>query len=111
MSGQQIAALGAELRQLKAKHQGPQANFELFMKSLQHAVEVAGVDHVGIGIDWDGGGGVSGLEDATDLPKITAQLLSAGYSRADIEKIMSGNILRVLRQAESYAQAQRENDR
>lgn len=79
------------------------ADFELFMKSLLHAIAVMGVDHVGIGADWDGGGGVIGMEDIAALPKITARLHAAGYSDADIEKIWSGNVLRVLRAAEAFA--------
>jgi membrane dipeptidase len=64
-----------------------------------------GVDHVGLGADWDGGGGVLGMEDVTALPKITARLRREGHSDADIEKIMSGNALRLLRQAERHAAA------
>lgn len=79
------------------------ADFELFMKSLLHAIKVMGVDHVGVGADWDGGGGVRGLEDVSLLPKITARLHAEGYSYADIEKIWSGNVLRVLKAAEDFA--------
>jgi len=71
--------------------------------NLLHALKVAGVDHVGIGADWDGGGGVSGLEDVASLPKITEALLKAGYTRDDIAKIWSGNVLRVLAAAEAEA--------
>ncbi|MDF2385980.1 dipeptidase [Nostoc ellipsosporum NOK] len=79
------------------------ADFELFMKSLLHCIAVMGVDHVGIGADWDGGGGVRGMEDITALPKITARLRREGFSDTDIEKIWSGNVLRVLKQAEDWA--------
>jgi membrane dipeptidase len=79
------------------------ADFELFMKSMLHAIRVMGVDHVGLGADWDGGGGVQGMEDVASLPKITARLRKEGYSDVDIEKIWSGNLLRLLRQAEQYA--------
>jgi membrane dipeptidase len=79
----------------------PSATFEQFMQSLLHAIQIAGVDHVGIGADWDGGGGVQGLADVTALPKITAALQKAGYSAQDIEKIWSGNVLRVLRAAQA----------
>jgi membrane dipeptidase len=78
-------------------------DFELFMKSLLHCIAVMGVDHVGIGADWDGGGGVRGMEDITALPKITARLRREGFSDANIEKIWSGNVLRVLSQAEDWA--------
>ncbi|MBX3565139.1 MAG: dipeptidase [Sphingomonas sp.] len=79
------------------------ADFELFMKSLLHAIAVMGVDHVGIGADWDGGGGVRGFEDVTALPKVTARLRKEGFKDADIEKIWSGNVLRLLKAAEDYA--------
>ena len=61
------------------------------------------IDHVGIGLDWDGGGGVTGLEDIADLPKITKALLAAGYTEADVAKVWSGNVLRVLAAAEAEA--------
>ena len=76
------------------------ATFDDFMAHMLHALKVVGPDHVGIGLDWDGGGGVVGLEDVVDLPKITNALLKAGYSEADIQKIWSGNVLRVLKAAE-----------
>jgi membrane dipeptidase len=87
---------------------GGTADFELFLRSLLHAIQVMGVDHVGIGADWDGGGGVRGMEDITALPRITARLRKAGYGDADIEKIWSGNALRVLQAAEDWAAAHRE---
>jgi membrane dipeptidase len=67
------------------------------MAMLLRAIEVGGVDHVCIGADWDGGGGIDGIEDISALPKITARLRQAGYADADIAKIWSGNILRILR--------------
>jgi membrane dipeptidase len=79
------------------------AGLDDVMANLMHAIKVAGVDHVGIGLDWDGGGGVVGLEDILDLPKLTAALLKAGYSEADIAKIWSGNVLRVMAAAEAEA--------
>lgn len=77
--------------------------FDDVMANLLHAIKVAGVDHVGLGLDWDGGGGVAGLEDVADLPRITQALLAAGHSRADIAKIWSGNVLRVLAAAEAVS--------
>jgi len=61
------------------------------------------VQHVGIGADWDGGGGVSGMEDVSAIPQISERLLAAGYSKADLSNIWSGNVLRLLRAAEAYA--------
>lgn len=88
---------------LDARQPFTEADFDTFMKSVLHAIRVMGVDHVGLGADWDGGGGVPGMEDVSQLPKITARLRKEGYSDADIEKIWSGNVLRLLRQAEQYA--------
>ena len=79
------------------------ADFDLYMRSLLHAVRVMGVDHVGLGSDWDGGGGVIGMEDVAALPRITARLRREGMSESDIAKIMGGNLLRVLRQAQRGA--------
>ena len=61
------------------------------------------MDHVGLGADWDGNGGVIGMDDIAALPKITARLRAEGLSRQDIAKIMGGNTLRLLRQAEAHA--------
>jgi membrane dipeptidase len=83
------------------------ATFDDFMAHMLHALKVAGPDHVGIGLDWDGGGGVAGMEDVTALPRITAALIAAGYSEADLQKIWSGNALRVLAAAEAAAESNR----
>jgi membrane dipeptidase len=96
--------LVADKAALDAQRPYTSATFDLFMASLLHAIKVMGVDHVGIGADWDGGGGVIGMEDVAGLPRITAALLKAGYSEADVAKIWSGNALRVLRQAEEFAE-------
>jgi membrane dipeptidase len=102
------AAYLAERRALEAQYPLIDApTFADVMANLLHAIKVAGVDHVGIGADWDGGGGVVGLEDVADLPKITEALLKAGYTREDIAKIWSGNVLRVLAAAEAEAARER----
>ena len=88
---------------LDARRAYTTADFDLFMRSLLHAVAVMGADHVGLGADWDGGG-VAGMEDIAALPRITARLRRAGLSEADIAKIMGGNLLRVLRQAQRHAE-------
>jgi membrane dipeptidase len=65
---------------------------------IDHAVKVAGIDHVGIGSDFDGIEKVPhGLEDVSKMPKLVAALKKKGYSDSDIQKIWSGNVLRVIR--------------
>ena len=81
-------------------------SFEQYMDALLQLIEVAGVDHVCFGADWDGGGGIEGLEDITGLPVVTQRLLEAGYSPQDIEKMTSGNVLRLMRAAEAAREQQ-----
>lgn len=101
MTEAERAGFMAEMKAIDAKYPVPKATFEDFMNHLNHALKVAGVDHVGIGIDFDGGGGVTGLNDASDYWKISERLLAEGYTRDDLVKIWSGNVLRLLRAAEA----------
>jgi membrane dipeptidase len=78
----------------------PKVGWEKIIEHIDHAVKVAGADHVGLGSDFDGATMPLGMEDASKLPKITEALLSKGYSQKDIEKILGGNILRVMEQVE-----------
>ena len=96
-------ALAADYAALDARAPVEGTDFDDFMASLLYLLKLVGPDHVGIGADWDGGGGVAGMDDVAALPKITERLLAAGYSEADIAKIWSGNALRVLRAAELAA--------
>jgi membrane dipeptidase len=67
--------------------------------AIDHVVKVAGIDHVGIGTDFDGIPDVpKGLEDASKMPTLVAALRKRGYSEADVQKIMGGNFLRVMRE-------------
>lgn len=93
----------AERRAIEERYPVKRATFGDYMAHLLHILKVAGVDHVGIGADWDGGGGVAGLEDVSALPRITEALLAAGYTEQDVRKIWSGNLLRVIRQAQALA--------
>jgi membrane dipeptidase len=70
---------------------------------IDHVVQVIGIDYVGIGTDFDGGGGVDGCRTAADMKNITVELLRRGYSKQDITKIWGGNIMRVMQKAEDYA--------
>ena len=79
----------------------PRSSFEKYVEHLLYVLELVGPDHVGIGADWDGGGGVDGMQDAAAVPRITAALIAAGYSRQDIEKVWSGNLLRLMREVEA----------
>ena len=71
------------------------------LRHLEHAIEVMGIDHVGIGTDFDGDGGVRGIANAAELINFTRHLLARQYSEQDIEKIWGGNFLRVMSQVQS----------
>lgn len=101
LPAQEVARLTAETRRLDESEPVQDTDFESFMRGLLHLLKVAGPDHVCMGADWDGGGGVRGFEDITTLPKVTGRLVAAGYSEADIAKIWSGNVLRLMRVADA----------
>jgi microsomal dipeptidase-like Zn-dependent dipeptidase len=73
------------------------------MDHIDYAVKLIGVDHVGIGTDFDGGGGIPGFNDASEAPNVTLELVRRGYSEEDIAKIWGGNLLRAWREAERVA--------
>ena len=74
-----------------------------FMEHFNHAVEVAGPDHVGIGSDFDGGGGVIGLNGDNDMVNITVLMLKHGYTPEQIEGFWGGNFLRVMKEVQSLS--------
>ena len=74
------------------------------MAHLEHAIDVMGIDHVGLGTDFDGDGGIRGLADASELLNFTRQLLARRFSRQDIQKIWGGNFLRVMQQVQQAAE-------
>jgi membrane dipeptidase len=78
----------------------PRVDFVKIIEHIDHAVKVAGIDHVGLGSDFDGANMPYGMEDATKLPKITEALLRNGYSEGDVRKILGENTLRVMMEVE-----------
>ncbi len=80
----------------------PRPPLSSLIDHIDHVAKVAGVNHVGLGSDFDGVSGATpaGIDSAADLPKITQALLDRGYSADDIRKILGGNLLRVFREAE-----------
>ena len=81
----------------------PEATVADFVDHIDHAVAVAGIDHVGIASDFDGGGGIIGWKDASETQNVTAELVARGYSEDEIEKIWGGNLLRVMEAVEAGA--------
>jgi membrane dipeptidase len=91
--------------------QVPRPPLKSLIDNIDHIVKVAGVDHVGLGSDFDGISSTPmGIDSAADLPKITQALLDRGYSAEQIRKILGGNLLRVFREVERVSrQLQKES--
>jgi membrane dipeptidase len=74
-------------------------------RQVRVQIRVAGIDHVGLGSDFDGAVMPLGMEDASKLPRITEALLKKGYSARDVQKVLGENLLRVMEQVERVARA------
>jgi len=97
------AAREAELARLQEEYRKavPRPPFSALMDHFDHMIKVAGVDHVGIGSDFDGVECLpEGIDGVQDLPKITADLMRRGYSPTDVQKVLGGNLLRVFAEVE-----------
>jgi membrane dipeptidase len=96
------AAYMERMKEIDAKY--PSATMTDFVNHLDHAVKVAGIDHVGIGTDFDGGGGFVGFNDHSEAANVTEALVRRGYSEKDIQKIWGGNLLRVWSDVQKVAE-------
>jgi len=83
----------------------PKVDWTKIVEHIDHAVKIAGVDHVGLGSDFDGAAMPLGMEDASHLPQITQALLDKGYSDSDIRKILGENTLRLLHEVHQASQS------
>lgn len=97
----------AYLRDYRVEHPYPYATMDQTLDVFDHVIAVAGIDHVGIGSDYDGVGDSlpEGLKDVSGFPNLIRGLLERGHSEDDIRKILSGNTLRVWQAVEQYAEA------
>ena len=82
----------------------PRVDWTKIIEHIDHAVKLAGADHVGLGSDFDGANMPYGMEDATMIAEITEALLQKGYSESDIRKILGENTLRVMSEVERVSQ-------
>ncbi|MEJ2385695.1 MAG: membrane dipeptidase, partial [Xanthomonadales bacterium] len=92
-------------RQYREQHPFPYADMDDVMAHFTHVIDLVGIEHVGIGSDFDGVGDSlpEGMKDVSFYPNLVERFLRLEYSPADIQKVMSGNLMRVWRQAEAYA--------
>ncbi|MEM9894954.1 MAG: membrane dipeptidase [Bacteroidota bacterium] len=96
--------------EINEKYPVSEANVEHVADHIDHIVKVAGIDHVGIGCDFDGGGGIDGIFDASEVMNITIELVKRGYTESQIQKIWGGNIMRVFREVQEVAEQIQEGE-
>jgi membrane dipeptidase len=97
-----IAAADADYERACAQHPNPYVTLADFVRHIEHAADVAGIAHVGIGCDFDGGGMLfEGLRDVSDYPKITRALVERGWSEPELRQLWGENTLRVMRANEA----------
>lgn len=96
----------SRLQQYRAEHRFPEVTIADLVANIDHVVKLVGVDHVGFGSDFDGVGDAlpTGMKSVAEYPNLIFALLRLGYSEKDIEKICSGNLLRVWSEVEKTAQ-------
>jgi len=101
-SGQTVSYLDVDRIEREWGNKIPRPSLKALIDHIDHVAKIAGIDHVGLGADWDGVSGQTpqGIDSVADLPKVTQALLDRGYSADDIKKILGGNLLRVFGEAE-----------
>ncbi|MGB8489623.1 MAG: dipeptidase [Bacteroidales bacterium] len=104
LTDSQRKAMRADYRELRNRYR-KLATVSDVVDHIDHVVQVIGIDYVGIGTDFDGGGGVEGCKSVADMKNITIELLRRGYSTTDITKIWGGNVMRVLKEVEQKREA------
>ena len=104
MTDEERAAMRAAFDEINEQFPNPSANVQHVVDHIDHIVKVAGIDHVGIGCDFDGGGGIDGIFDVSEVANITIELVRRGYTETQIEKIWGGNLMRVFRDVRAAAQ-------
>lgn len=103
MNEEERKAARQALNEINEMYPVPSATVVNVVDHIDHIVEVAGINHVGIGCDFDGGGGIDGIFDASEVMNITVELVRRGYTEEQIEKIWGGNVMRVFRDVQAVA--------
>ena len=104
MTDEERGALRKAFQELNEKYPAPPATVVHVADHIDHIVKVAGIDHVGIGCDFDGGGGIEGVFDASEVANITIELVRRGYTEEEIAKIWGGNLIRVFKEVQAAAE-------
>jgi membrane dipeptidase len=103
LSAERMQEYMTRRREISRQYPTPPPTMDDYVRHIDYVVNLIGIDHVGFGSDFDGGGGIPDIDDISMLPNLTVELLRRGYSRRDIEKFWGGNLLRVMRDVERVA--------
>jgi len=104
LTDEEMKSAHKEWREINKKYPSNLATVKDAVDHIDHIVAVAGIDHVGIGTDFDGGGGLADCFDVSEMPNITIELVRRGYTEDQIRKIWGGNLMRVMRDVMAYAE-------
>ncbi|WP_422083079.1 dipeptidase [Ulvibacterium sp.] len=103
MTHEERNAMRQSIQELNERYPPPPATVKHVVDHIDHIIKVAGIDHVGIGCDFDGGGGIEGVFDASEVMNITIELVRRGYTEEQIRKIWGGNLIRVFKEVQEVA--------
>jgi membrane dipeptidase len=95
LSDEEAGKVWEERQAINAKYPANRPTVQDAADHIDHMAKVMGVDHIGVGSDFDGGGGLIGIDDVSEMPNLTKELLRRGYAEEDIRKIWGGNLMRV----------------
>ena len=104
MTDQEKVGLRKRYQEIEAKYPDSPATVKHVVDHIDHIIKVAGIDHVGIGCDFDGGGGIQGVFDASEVMNITIELVKRGYNEEQIGKIWGGNLIRVFKEVQKISE-------
>lgn len=105
MTPEERAEMRSAFNEINEKFPTPPATVTDVVDHIDYMVKIAGIDHVGIGCDFDGGGGIEGVFDASEVMNITIELVRRGYSEEAIEKIWGKNVMRVFEEVQAVAES------
>jgi membrane dipeptidase len=109
MSDEEKVTLRAKYQEINENYPNPPATVKHVVDHIDHIIKIAGINHVGIGCDFDGGGGIEGVFDASEVMNITIELVRRGYTEEQIEKIWSGNLIRVFKDVQAISEKIKSN--
>ena len=109
MTNKEKTTLRMQYQKLNEKYPNSPATVKHVVDHIDHITKIAGIDHVGIGCDFDGGGGIEGVFDASEVINITIELVRRGYTEEQITKIWGGNLIRVFKDVQAISEKMKSN--